>query len=150
MADPLDTEARPDLVTVDRPDEHVAIVTIQRPEKKSALSIAVRDEIAVHLDDLALDEDVRAVVITGVGNVFCSGFDLREFEQAMTDEEFGHQLWASSDRYHHRVITMPIPTITEEMEGPMKATNTISRTRFGMVWKNSAMRITRSSIIPPK
>jgi enoyl-CoA hydratase/carnithine racemase len=111
VADPLDTEQRPDLLQVDRVGQHVALLTLTRPDKKNALSVALRDEISDRLDDLALDDDLRAVVVTGSGDAFCSGFDLSEFERGLTDEVFGRTLWRSSDRYHHRVMTMPIPTI---------------------------------------
>jgi enoyl-CoA hydratase len=116
----MDTDTHEDILGVDRVDDHVALLTLRRPDKKNALSLALRDAIADRLDDLALDDDVRAVVITGEGDAFCSGFDLREFERGLTDEAFGRELWASSDRYHHRVITMPIPTIAA-VNGPALA-----------------------------
>jgi enoyl-CoA hydratase/carnithine racemase len=102
------------------PSEHVALVTIQRPEKKNALSVEVRDRLADELDAIADDEQMRVVVLTGAGDVFCAGFDLREFDRAAEDPDFGRELWASSDRYHRRVLTMPVPTIAA-VNGPALA-----------------------------
>jgi enoyl-CoA hydratase/carnithine racemase len=106
------------LLLVDRPADGVAWLTLNRPDKRNALSIALRDEIADALDDLAGDETVKCVVITGAGPTFCAGFDLREFENP--DPGFQKQLWASSDRYHHTVLCFPLPTIAA-VNGPALA-----------------------------
>jgi enoyl-CoA hydratase/carnithine racemase len=88
-------------------DDGVAVLTLDRSEKKNALSIALRDEASDALDALALDERLRALVITGAGDTFCAGFDLAEFsEPDLLDE-----LWASSDRWHRTVLEFPLPTI---------------------------------------
>jgi enoyl-CoA hydratase/carnithine racemase len=85
----------------------IAILTLDRPEKKNALSVALRDEVSDTLDGLASDEDVRVVVLTGAGNTFCAGFDLAEFEV----DELQPRLWASSDRFHRTVLEFPLPII---------------------------------------
>ena len=76
-----------DLV-VERPRDH-AVLTLDRPEKRNALSIALRDEISDALDELAADEAMKCVVFTGAGPVFCAGFDLAEFTRAADDDAFG-------------------------------------------------------------
>src|SRR5690348_2138603 len=75
------------LIGVTRDDAAVTI-TLQRPDKKNALSIALRDEISDALDELAADETVKVVVFTGAGNVFSAGFDLSEFPRALEDAAF--------------------------------------------------------------
>jgi enoyl-CoA hydratase/carnithine racemase len=106
-----------DLVGVQRDAASgVAVVTIQRPDKRNALSIAVRDAISDGLDELAEDEATKAVVVTGQGEVFSAGFDLREFEQP----ELADELWASSDRFHRRVLDFPLPTVAA-VNGPALA-----------------------------
>jgi len=57
-------------------DGHVAIVTLNRPDKLNALNGALQDEICAVMAELRADDDVRAVVITGQGRGFCSGADL--------------------------------------------------------------------------
>lgn len=98
-----------ELVTVDRPVDGVAVVTLRRSEKKNALSIALREAVADALDAFADDETVRAVVLTGEGTVFSAGFDLTEFQE--TDPEFQRRLWASSDRFHSTVLRFPLPLV---------------------------------------
>jgi enoyl-CoA hydratase/carnithine racemase len=95
---------------VERAGEH-ATLTLNRPEKRNALSVQLRDAISDALDELADDRAVKAVVITGAGPVFCAGFDLSEFERAAGDDAFGRELWASSDRYHATVLHFPLPTL---------------------------------------
>lgn len=95
------------------PEDGVVTLTLDRPDKKNALSIALRDEVSDALDDLADDEAVKTVVITGAGNVFSSGFDLREFQQP----ELADRLWASSDRFHGTVLRFPLPLVAA-VNGP--------------------------------
>jgi enoyl-CoA hydratase len=99
-----------DVLVVDRRNDH-AILTLNRPEKRNALSVELRDAISDALDALVDDEAIKCVVFTGAGPIFCSGFDLKEFTRAAEDEAFGRALWASSDRYHDRVLRFPLPTI---------------------------------------
>jgi enoyl-CoA hydratase/carnithine racemase len=96
------------------------VIVLDRPDKKNALSIALRDEVSDALDGFAADESVKAVVITGAGDVFSAGFDLSEFSTAATDPAFDALLWASSDRFHHRLLTFPLPLIAA-VNGPALA-----------------------------
>jgi enoyl-CoA hydratase len=87
----------------------VAWVTLQRPEKKNALSTVLRDEVSDAFDRLAADPSVRVIVITGAGTVFSAGFDLMEF--ADSDPGFQGRLWQSSDRFHHTILRCPVPVV---------------------------------------
>ena len=106
------------VLRLERPADGVALLTLDRPEKRNALSIALRDALADGLDALAADDTVRAVVVTGAGTTFCAGFDLGEF--AVDDADFQRRLWASSDRYHRTVLCFPLP-IVAAVNGPALA-----------------------------
>jgi len=93
----------------------VVWVTLDRPEKKNALSTVLRDEVSAAFDRLGADAGVRVIVITGSGTVFSAGFDLLEF--ANSDPEFQKELWLSSDRFHHTILRCPIPVIAA-VNGP--------------------------------
>jgi enoyl-CoA hydratase/carnithine racemase len=90
-------------------DDGVAVLTLNRPEKKNALSIALREEAVALLGRLADDEALKVLVITGSGGCFSAGFDLREF--AVTDAAHTERLWQSSDLFHHAVHRFPLPVI---------------------------------------
>jgi enoyl-CoA hydratase/carnithine racemase len=98
------------LVLVSGPDEDgVAVITLNRPEKKNALSIALREEVVALLGRMAGDETLKALIIAGSSGSFSAGFDLREF--AVTDPGHTERLWQSSDLFHHAVHRFPLPVI---------------------------------------
>ena len=88
-------------------DDGIAVLTLNRPEKKNALSIALREEAVAVLARLADDAALKVLVITGSGGCFSAGFDLREF--AVTDPGHTERLWQSSDLFHHAVHRFPLP-----------------------------------------
>src|SRR3990170_2604950 len=61
-------------------DGAVLTITLNRPDVYNAINRAMHDALHEALDQAA-DPDVRAVVITGAGRGFCSGQDLREFQE---------------------------------------------------------------------
>lgn len=109
----------PPLVLVSGPVDGVATLTLNRPEKKNALSIAVRDGFSDALDALAGDHAAKVVVVTGAGDTFSAGFDLREFDR-LDDEAFATTLWASSDRWHRTCLEFPLPMLAA-INGPALA-----------------------------
>jgi enoyl-CoA hydratase/carnithine racemase len=94
-----------------------AVLTLNRPERRNALSVALRDAISDALDELASDPTVKTVVVTASGTVFSAGFDLKEFDRAAQDKTFMAELWASSDRFHRTVLGFPLPLIAA-VNGP--------------------------------
>ena len=73
-----DNGAVPSLLLLERVDR-VALVTLNRPEKRNALSIELRFEVAEAFDELGADDGVACVVLTGAGPAFCSGMDTTQF-----------------------------------------------------------------------
>src|SRR6476660_6802890 len=56
--------------------DHVASVTLTRPEKHNALDVAMFEAIAAAAERVAVEPGVRAVVLCGEGPSFCSGLDV--------------------------------------------------------------------------
>jgi enoyl-CoA hydratase len=109
----------PECIRVDTDDSGVATIVLARPERKNALSIALRDEVSDTIETLVGDESVKAIVITGAGNVFSAGFDLGEFK-LLADPAGAARLWDSSDRFHHALLGCPLPTLAA-VNGPALA-----------------------------
>jgi enoyl-CoA hydratase/carnithine racemase len=57
----------------------VAVIALNRPERKNAIIPPMLDELAVHVDAASADPTVRAVLLCGSGGAFCSGLDLTEY-----------------------------------------------------------------------
>lgn len=65
-------------LTVTDPEPGLRVLTLDRPDRLNALSWGLVDALHEALDDLARDNDVRVVVLTGAGRGFCAGLDLAE------------------------------------------------------------------------
>jgi methylglutaconyl-CoA hydratase len=65
-----------------RVERGIARITLNRPEKRNALSPELVAELSGALDDSNRDENVRVVVLAGAGQDFCSGADLAAFDRA--------------------------------------------------------------------
>ena len=83
-------------VLVERPDDGVALVRIDRPEVKNALNMAVRLTLADCFIELGNDDEVRCIVLAGNGTDFAAGADLTEMAEAGAVEMMlrgTHLLW---------------------------------------------------------
>lgn len=66
------------LVLVESLEPGVSIVTLNRPERRNALSIALMRELCEAIQSLAADPRERVVILRGAGSAFCAGLDLQE------------------------------------------------------------------------
>jgi enoyl-CoA hydratase len=66
-------------VLVDHPEPHVAVVTLNRPDRLNALSIDLAIALDEALSAVGDENDTWVVVLTGAGRGFCSGLDLKDY-----------------------------------------------------------------------
>lgn len=104
------------LLSIEREGD-VETVTLQRPEKRNALSIDLRVELADTFERLAADEDVACIVLTGAGSAFCSGMDTAQFGGEI---EHRRRLVETSTAAFHAVGRCPKPVIAA-VNGPALA-----------------------------
>ncbi len=64
------------MIHYDVGDDHVARITLDRPDAKNALTIEMRDGLVDAFRDARADANVRALLLTGTGDAFCAGMDL--------------------------------------------------------------------------
>jgi enoyl-CoA hydratase len=95
----------------------VALLTLNRPEKRNALSIDLRVELAEALAATAADEAVGAVVLTGAGSAFCAGMDVTQFGGDRPHREL---LVETSTRLFTLLARHPKPTVAA-VNGPAVA-----------------------------
>ncbi|PJZ71021.1 enoyl-CoA hydratase [Leptospira perolatii] len=88
---------------------HTAIITLNRPEKRNAISSEMLDILMSYLEDVASENDVRALVVRGEGPTFCAGADLKE-RLSMSEK----QVHAYLDRigsFFSELENLPFPSI---------------------------------------
>jgi enoyl-CoA hydratase len=85
----------------------IAVLELDRKQKRNALDVALRDAIEGALADAGADPSVKVVVLTGGEEMFCAGYDLAEMHQTSLKSLFhrGHE-------YTHRTLYFEKPLIT--------------------------------------
>ena len=91
--------------------DRVAVITINRPDKRNALNIKTREEGAALLDELRNDESIRVIVFTGAGDKsFIAGADIAEFAGRTSitqrDVMMSRSLFTAIDSFPKPVIAM--------------------------------------------
>ena len=104
------------LLSIERRDE-VALVTLQRPEKRNALSIDLRVELTESFGALGEDAEVGCIVFTGAGPAFCAGMDVTEFGG---EPEHKRRLVETSTGAFEAIGSCPRPVIAA-VNGPALA-----------------------------
>lgn len=106
-ATPLD----PSDLIVDGADPAVAVVTINRPKRRNALSLAMWRELGNIFDQLARQPELRAIILTGAGGAFSAGADISEFPAVRATPEDGHAYEAAVDACLTAIQSCPKATI---------------------------------------
>ena len=95
----------------------VSILTLNAPTTINALSEAMLDALSEQLDEIADDQNVKAVVLRTAGDHFCAGHNLKEMTARRADEDGGFQyfqdLFAKCSAMMLRVVRLPQPVIAE-------------------------------------
>jgi enoyl-CoA hydratase len=78
-----------DTVRVDRPNDDVAVITLDRPDRLNAMSFELVDDLHAALDAVHADNSCRVVILTGAGRGFCAGLDLKAIGSASVSTGLG-------------------------------------------------------------
>lgn len=94
-----------------RHDENgVATLTLNRPDARNALSVAMMTALQDALDAIARDDGVKVVVLAGAGPGFCAGHDLREL-RANPGRQYYDAVFAQCSRMMMSIVKLPQPVI---------------------------------------
>ncbi len=88
-------------------DGHVALLRLNRPEARNALSPEVMEQLASELERLDPDPEVRCIVIAGSDEVFAAGADIK----AMSERSFSESLYHPAAAFWKRVAAVKTPLI---------------------------------------
>jgi enoyl-CoA hydratase/carnithine racemase len=89
----------------------IATVTLNRPQKRNALSLAMWREIAAIFSDLRKQPGLRTVILTGAGGNFCAGADISEFSEVRSDTRSGLVYEEATEAAAIAIRDFPCPTI---------------------------------------
>jgi len=93
-----------------RVEAGVAWLTLNRPRQFNALSGALLAQVDRALDEIAGDEGVRVVVVTGAGTAFCAGHDLKEMRSLPSQGDVD-ALFAQCSAVMQKLVALPQPVI---------------------------------------
>jgi enoyl-CoA hydratase/carnithine racemase len=86
----------------------IATITLNRPERRNALSIEMMRELGRLLREIEVDREIRALILAAQGNVFCSGLDLGAMDRSPADPVLETAL---VDEVLIPLERLPVPTI---------------------------------------
>ena len=99
-------------VLIREDDNGVVNLTLNRPEHFNTLSEALIEALQRELDDVAKDDQVRCVIISGNGRGFCAGQDLKEMREN-PDKNYYQTLFSRSAKLMQSIIALPVPVIAK-------------------------------------
>jgi enoyl-CoA hydratase/carnithine racemase len=91
--------------------DNVATVTLNRPQRRNAVTLAMWNGLAELFDSFAKDDAVRAVILTGAGEHFCAGADISEFGTVRNSVASGHAYDQAVDVCSDAILHIAKPTI---------------------------------------
>ena len=96
---------------IDRPHKNVACLTLSQPARRNALNAAMWAAIPGIMTELASDETLRALIITGDGEHFAAGADISEFGTLYATPESAAKISADIQNAFKAIAAFPMPTL---------------------------------------
>ncbi|QFK70882.1 enoyl-CoA hydratase/isomerase family protein [Pradoshia sp. D12] len=88
--------------------EGYLLVTLNRPHVRNAINFEVMDLLEESIEQVKTDGNCKAMVITGTGNVFCSGGDLKVFH-LLDNQKDAYQMLSRMGEILYKIATLPKP-----------------------------------------
>jgi enoyl-CoA hydratase len=98
-------------------EDRVATITIDRPERRNAMTYAMNAEYGRLIDEAGKDDSVQVLVLTGTGGAFCAGTDLSALDAQAPDKKGGPAVVREPGRGWWALADCPKPTICA-IDGP--------------------------------
>jgi len=104
--------AEPNELILRSDSDGLARLTLNRPNARNALSVALMDRLKECLNEIAGDRQIKAVIIAGAGSAFCSGHDLKEL-RAHPSADFHAKVFQDCAGLMMQLSALPQPVIAE-------------------------------------
>ena len=98
-------------MTIERRDNGVAVLTLNRPERLNAVNGTMHTELARFSTDFANDRELRVLVITGAGRAFCAGGDFSPDDPVGANPD-GADMWGEARQIVDRILECEKPIIS--------------------------------------
>lgn len=91
--------------------ERLCTLTLNRPDARNAIDLVMREEIAAALDEMEADDAVRVLILTGAGEHFCAGGDIKSMQAKRHTAVDGRARVQLLNRMVLRLVNFPKPTL---------------------------------------
>jgi len=91
--------------------DHIATVTMNRPEALNAITVDMIESLADALSDADKDNDVRVLILTGVGRAFCVGADIKQLKRWGTEPQLRERFSTRAPAMFHQLQEFRRPII---------------------------------------
>ena len=89
----------------------LATITLNRPEARNAIDMTMRHELLAALDEVEADPAARVLILTGAGEHFCAGGDVKSMRARRSTAAEGRARVQALNRLVLRLVDFPLPTI---------------------------------------
>jgi 2-(1,2-epoxy-1,2-dihydrophenyl)acetyl-CoA isomerase len=89
----------------------IATITLNRPGARNALDLAMRQEMLAALDEIEADDSLRVLILTGAGEHFCAGGDVKSMRERRQTSAEGRARVQLLNRLVQRLVDFPRPTL---------------------------------------
>jgi enoyl-CoA hydratase/carnithine racemase len=98
-------------IQIERRSDGVAIICLNRPRQRNAMSLAMWQQLASLYNEFGADRSVRSIVLTGAGGAFCAGADISQFSALRATPDSGSHYQAAVEAAELAIVHCPKPTI---------------------------------------
>lgn len=98
-------------ITLTAVGQGVALITLNQPDSRNSLSLAMLDLLAQRLDEALADKTFKVVVIAAAGKVFCAGHNLKEVQAQLGDHQTQLALFQRCSEVMQKIVELPLPVI---------------------------------------
>ena len=126
-------------------EDHVGTITFNRPESRNAFSLEMLEECADHLARFRDDPGIRVIVLTGAGESFCAGGDVKKMGRATTVVERKSDLWKRMQVVPKMLATVALVAGTVDSHSrPITEANSSTDIGLSGATRNTAMTSARA------